>query len=282
MPARIRVPRWVSVLALAVGGMSLLFVTSALLPLLHTDQSESWRDTIRIGYAIEPPYAFVNKNGNVTGESPELARIVARRAGIRSTRFVLCDFNRLIDALVAGEIDVIASGMFITPKRIKRIAFSQPTTTVHPGLLVQRGNPHKIDGYGAFTAGSGVRVAVLNGSVEQGYLLASGASSSAMVIVQTPQEALTALHDNAIQAIALSAPTVSFMVASSPSEFEAIAGFTPGEAPPEEHCAFGFRLDDTSLRQAFDAALAGYLGTQEHIEMISRFGFDRSALPQTR
>lgn len=282
MPARIRLLRWVAMLALASGGMSLLFVTSALFPLLRTHESTSWRDTIRIGYAIEPPYAFVNKHGNVTGESPELARIVARKAGIRTTRFVLCDFNRLIDALIAGEIDVIASGMFITPNRRTRIAFSTPTTKVQPGLLVQLGNPFKIRGYASFTAASGLRVAALNGSVEQGYLKASGATSSSMVIVQTPREALTALHDKAIQAIALSTPTVGFMVATAPSKFEAVSGFTPGVAPPEEYCGFGFRHSDTALRDAFDAALAGYIGTQDHIELISRFGFDESSIPDVR
>jgi polar amino acid transport system substrate-binding protein len=42
--------------------------------------------TLRIGYAVEAPYAFLGTNGEVTGESPEVARRIASRLG--ATRIV--------------------------------------------------------------------------------------------------------------------------------------------------------------------------------------------------
>ena len=35
-------------------------------------------EALKVGYAIEAPYAFVGERGEVTGESPELAKLIVR------------------------------------------------------------------------------------------------------------------------------------------------------------------------------------------------------------
>lgn len=81
---------------------------------------------IRIGYAIEAPYAFLRADGEVTGESPEVARRVVARLGIPHIEWRLAEFSELISELEDGRIDVIAA------------PFAQPDTP--PGRV----------GYGAF------------------------------------------------------------------------------------------------------------------------------------
>lgn len=73
--------------------------------------------TIRIGYAVEAPYAFLTTDGEVTGESPEIAKRVARQLGFNNIIWRQTEFGDLLDELEAGRIDVIAAGMFVTPVR---------------------------------------------------------------------------------------------------------------------------------------------------------------------
>ena len=97
--------------------------------------------TIRVGYAVEAPYAFVTPDGEITGESPEMAKRIVGRLGIRSIVWRGMEFRSLIDELEAGNIDLIASGLFVTPERARRVAFSKVTFHVRSGLLVAKGNP---------------------------------------------------------------------------------------------------------------------------------------------
>lgn len=52
---------------------------------------------IRIGYANEAPYAYMDsKEARVTGESVEIARVVLKRMGIDEVEGVLTEFGSLI------------------------------------------------------------------------------------------------------------------------------------------------------------------------------------------
>ncbi len=82
---------------------------------------------IRVGYAFEPPFSFANSTGEVTGESIEVAKLVATELGIANIVWVQMPFDTLISELQLGHIDMIASGMFITTEREQQIAFSSPT-----------------------------------------------------------------------------------------------------------------------------------------------------------
>ena len=96
---------------------------------------------IRIGYAVEAPYAFLTPDGELTGESPEVAKRITSRLGIPRITWRQVEFASLIDELDAGRIDMIASGMFVTEERARRVAFSIPTFHTHQALLVRAGNP---------------------------------------------------------------------------------------------------------------------------------------------
>ncbi len=123
--------------------------------------------TIRVGYAVEAPYAFVTPDGEITGESPEMAKRIVGRLGIRSIVWRGMEFRSLIDELEAGNIDLIASGLFVTPERARRVAFSKVTFHVRSGLLVAKGNPKKLCSCRQVLHDPSVRLAVLSGSVEE-------------------------------------------------------------------------------------------------------------------
>jgi polar amino acid transport system substrate-binding protein len=81
---------------------------------------------IRIGYANEAPFAYTLADGRVTGESPEIAKIVFAKMGIKKADAVLTEWGGLIPGLQARRFDVIAAGMYVTPARLEQVLFTDP------------------------------------------------------------------------------------------------------------------------------------------------------------
>lgn len=238
---------------------------------------------IRIGYAVEAPYAFLTPEGQVTGESPEIARVIAARLGIPRVEWRLVEFGDLIAGLEARRFDVIAAGMFITPQRQQRVAFSLPTFQVGPGLLVRKGNPLAIHSYADLLQRGDARVAVLTDSAEEARLLELGCPDERLVRVPdaaTGREAVRAGH---VAGLALSAPTVRRMaqtpLAGLTEMAEPFADLGAGAASPPAQGGFAFRHDEPELCRAWNAELARFLGSEEHRRLVRRFGFTEAELP---
>lgn len=169
-----------------VGSAIAAAVIMAVLSLMFRDASltrHRKEGVIRIGYALEAPYAFLTSEGEVTGESPEVARQIAASLGIRNVAWRQSEFATLIPKLEAGLIDVIAAGMFITPERAKRVNFSVPTFQVRQGLLVPKGNPRQLHSYRQAAEIVDIYISVLAGSVEEDMLRRHGLPDRRLIIV---------------------------------------------------------------------------------------------------
>ena len=83
------------------------------------------RRTIRVGVAEFAPWTMKTQSGELIGFEIEIAEKIASDMGVRP-EIVLYEFEKLIPALQQGEIDVIAGGMAITPRRALHVNFSQP------------------------------------------------------------------------------------------------------------------------------------------------------------
>ncbi len=235
---------------------------------------------IRVGYSSEPPYAFRAETGEVTGDAPEIAKAVLARCGITRIRWVLMDFSQTIPELLAGHIDMIANGMFITPERAARIAFSLPYARVGQGLLTRSGNPAALHAYADVAARDTVRVAVLDGAIEQQLLLGLGVPRQRLFVVPEPIDGLAAVRQGRADCLALSAPTVAWLAATAPQEVEVVSPFQqPSAMQAIGHCAFGFRSADRALREAVNRALRAYIGTPDHVKAVRPFGFGPETLP---
>ena len=178
---------------------------------------------------------------------------------------------------------MIANGMFITPERASRIAFSLPYSRTAQGLLTRRGNPKGLHAYADVAARSDVVAAVLAGSIEQQTLLRLGMSPSRLFVVPEPADGLAAVRQGRADCLALSAPTVAWMADNAPEEVEAATPFRgPGDTLAVGRSAFGFRREDVHLRRAVDQALLGYIGTPEQLRRVQPFGFGPPSLPEWR
>lgn len=238
---------------------------------------------LTIGYAIEPPFAFQREDGTVTGEAPELAKLIASRLGITHVEWRQYEFDVLIPELERGAIDVIAAGMFVTPERSQRVRFSHPTAQVRQGLLVSAGNPRGLHAYSDIAADARLRVAVIAGSVEERYFAKLHLAASQLLVTPDARTGKVAVESGRADALALSAPSVQWMALNNKlGQLEIAAPFAQTISEDDDglgHAAFAFRLDDKSLLKAWNATLLTLLGSDEHLALVEPFGFGVKDLP---
>jgi polar amino acid transport system substrate-binding protein len=234
---------------------------------------------IRVGFANEAPFGFATPEGKLTGEAPEVAKAVLNAIGIPQVDGVLTEFGSLIPGLKAKRFDVIAAGMFITPKRCAEIAFSEPSYGIGQAMLVKAGNPKQIADYGSIVANQDLKLAVMAGAVETGYAKDAGVPQAQLVVLPDQSSLLAAVQAGRADAAALTALSIADMAkkgegVESTKPFGAVAGKSV-----KGHGGFGFRKDDKELYQAFNEQLKKFIGSPEHIALVEPFGFGKDYLP---
>ena len=234
---------------------------------------------IRVGFANEAPFGFATPEGKLTGEAPEVAKAVLKAIGIPQVDGVLTEFGSLIPGLKAKRFDIIAAGMFITPKRCAEIAFSDPSYGIGQAMLVKAGNPKKIVDYGSIVANKDLKLAVMAGAVEAGYAKDAGVPQAQLVVLPDQSSLLAAVQAGRADAAALTALSIGNMAkkgegVESTKPFGEVAGKSV-----KGHGGFGFRKEDKALYTAFNDQLKKFIGTPEHIALVEPFGFGKDYLP---
>jgi polar amino acid transport system substrate-binding protein len=236
---------------------------------------------IKVGIAGEQPYGFTDRNGRVTGEAPEVARAVFRALGIGDVQATQVDFASLIAGLGARQYDVVAAGMFITPKRCEEAAFSIPDYSAFTAFLVPAGNPQQIRRFEDVTA-KGVRLAVLSGAVEQDYAAAAGVPAAQIQAFDSQNTMLQAVTDDRVYCAALTDISLQDLVKKNPAAgVEVTEGFNPVLNGQEQISAGGFvfRKEDNELREAFNPELQRIHENGEWLRIAQSFGFTSANLP---
>lgn len=261
-----------AVLALAAASLAPAYAQST----LERAKADGY---IRVGFANEAPFGFATPDGKLTGEAPEVAKVVLAKMGIAQVDGVLTEFGSLIPGLKAGRFDIIAAGMFVNPKRCAEIAFSEPSYGIGQAMLVVTGNPKGVEDYASIKDNPDLKLAVMAGAVEGGYAKDAGVPEAQIVSLPDQSSLVAAVTSGRADAAALSALSIADMA----SKAEGVESTTPfGEVAGKSvkgHGAFGFRKEDADFQQAFDAELKAFLGTPEHIALVEPFGFGKDYLP---
>jgi len=91
------------------------------------------RGTLRVGIAEFVPWAMPAKRGGHVGYDVDLGVKIARDMDVRA-EFKVYEWKDIIPALEAGEVDMIAGGIVITPQRAMRITFTAPVALSGAGM----------------------------------------------------------------------------------------------------------------------------------------------------
>jgi len=231
------------------------------------------RGSITIGIANEVPFGFVGDDGEATGIAPDVARAVLAELGIDEVDAQVVEFGNLIGGLQAGQYDLIAAGMYITPERAEQISFSDPDYCVAESLAVAAGNPKGIVDYQSFVDDSSLTLAVATGTVEVDYAEDAGVPDNQLEIFADIDAMYAALEAGEVDAAAGTAATVDRQVAAR-SGLESVEPFFPTDAEGNEvlPCGgYGFRNGDTDFRDAFNDVLNQFREDGTTMEIITAY-----------
>lgn len=233
---------------------------------------------VRAAFANEVPYGYVDDQGNLTGESPEVAKEIFSRMGVETVDGVLTEWASLLPGLNAGRWDVVAAGMFITPERCKQAAFSNPSYKIGQSFLVKKGNPDGLHSYADVKNDPDVTLGVMSGAVEYGYAKDAGIPDSQ--ISQLPDQAsmLAAVKAGRVDAAALTSVSIERMAQRGGPDVERAEPFETPEGAVG-YGGFAFRKGDQKLVREFNEHLDDFIGSQAHLKLVKPFGFTEANLP---
>lgn len=239
--------------------------------------------TIRVGYANEAPFAFMDSStSQLAGEAPAVLRHVMSEIGVEQVEGILTEFGSLIPGLQAGRFDAIAAGMYITPERCNQVAFSNPTYSIGSAFIVLEGNPKSLNSFDDVAKADDATLGVVVGAIESEYAAKSGVPSERIVVFPDAASALAGVQAGRVDAYAATALTVNDLLGKNASGVERAQPFTDpviDGASVRGYGAFAFRKDDTDLLEAFNDVLDDYIGTEEHLAAVAPFGFTENELP---
>ena len=171
---------------------------------------------IRVGMTGEqPPLSMISRDGDFLGLDVALMRVLARSMGVEA-RFVQLDFDELLDALDAGEVDVVMSGMTITPERVQRVAFVGPYFTSGKTLLTRSEDLAAIEiaeDLDALTP----RIAALRGSTSEEFAR-SALPNATLVLTAGLDEAVRGVVSGEVDALVADRETCFFAVLRYPDQ----------------------------------------------------------------
>ena len=82
-----------------------------------------------------PPYSFIEKDGSSKGFDVESVQWIADKMGF-DVKIQPLAWDGMIPALMAKKIDMVYSGMTITPERKEQVNFSNPYLTINQSVCI--------------------------------------------------------------------------------------------------------------------------------------------------
>lgn len=237
--------------------------------------------SITVGIANEIPYGYEDEEtGEVTGEAPEVAKRVFEELGVETMEAEVVEFGALIGGLQAGNFDMIAAGMYITPDRAEQILFTDPDYCILESMLVEEGNPFGLTNYNS-VAETDARLAVASGTVNVDYAVWAGIPEDQIVEFAGIADQYDAIAAGRVDAVSGTVLTVQ-QNADAMEGFEALPPFPALDEEGNEilGCGgFGFRPENQDLRDAFNEVL-NQLQEEGVVQEIVTDAFGQSGLAE--
>lgn len=260
-----------------VTGLTILLLITAVMIMSLTKGFESSKSHLRIAYATERPYAYYDQDGNLTGAYVETAEYIASQMGIDSIDWVQIRFDKLISTLRSNHVDVIGSGMFITSEREEKVDFSVPFMTIKSAVIVDTNKVTDIkasDGKNRFT------IAVQAASVEASRIKQTQHQNQLLALeVPSTATGIQALKTGLSDGLYLTTPTVEAIQSAHSNRYDIIPESELVGEFKKLGIGFVFNKNDKKLRQQWNSIARDWIGSDQHIKLISHFGFDRRDLP---
>jgi polar amino acid transport system substrate-binding protein len=203
---------------------------------------------LKVGVSGDYPPLIYRQDGRLVGIEADCAKAVGDILGQPMT-LVEMPFDKLIPALQARDIDVIMTGMSVTPERSKLVTFTEPYMEIGQMAIM---STNKV---GVFSKPwamyqEGVRVGVEPGTTGAAFV-EDNLPDAKVSFYADPQAAFQGLRGDQIDLYIHDAPT-SWQLATNPDNADLISLYKP---LTREELAWAVRKDDPALAEALNSAL---------------------------
>ena len=236
---------------------------------------------VAVGLANEIPFGFVDDAGDPAGQSPAVAQAVFEELGVPEIQASPVNWDGLIPGLNANRFDVLAAGVFITPERCEQVAFTEPTATSPEAFMVAAGNPENIQHFEDFADNPDLKLAVLNGSVEQTYAEYFGVPEDQMELIGNQTAGYELLENGRVDAISMLSVSHHYLIQDRGGDFDVSEPFFPVMDGKEEKGWGGLcvRQDETELLEEINRVIAEFAESGRLLELGEEWGFTEADLP---
>lgn len=170
-----------------------------------------------------PPFAYIDEKGNVAGFDVESMNWIAKKMGF-DVEHKPFEWKTIVQMVVENKIQMVCSGMSITPERAKQVNFSDPYWTVRKVFMAKKGSDLNSDK----VLNGNVRLGVQQGTNEDAMLqemLKKKKANFILVQYATPSDAIADLLNGRIAAAAMdSAPAENAVRAGRPVQEVGVFG----------------------------------------------------------
>jgi len=163
---------------------------------------------------MTPMTRAINSNKDAVGFDIDLAKTMADTMGVDLVVKVI-PFDKLIEALKSGKVDIVISNMTITPKRNMQVAFVGPYLRSGKCLVTKK--PSLASAKKEELNKAGNKMVVIKGSTSEKFIHV-GMPNVTAVAVQTQEEALKLLRESKVSAMLSDLPICSAVIANNPDD----------------------------------------------------------------
>lgn len=225
--------------------------------------------------ASMPPLNMTTKDGQIIGLEVDLARMFANAMEVKLTLKPM-HFNDLLPALEAGQLDMILSGMTITPLRNFKVAFVGPYFASGKSILTKAANIESLNEVSKINNPDKVLVA-LKGSTSQMFV-EQLLSRAKLVLADDYDQAVAMVRDGKVQAMVADYPICMVTVYRYPD-----GGFATLTKPMSyEPVGVALPANDPLLVNWVQNSLNTIIATREMDSLMKRWFDDSSWVKQLR
>lgn len=162
----------------------------------------------------QPPLNATTKEGGIIGLDADLAGAFASSLNVK-VRFSRMPFPELLTALQAGKVDMVISGMTMTPERNTSVAFIGPYLISGKGILLKLKTVETLKKEGVNS--EKFKVTTLKGSTSQA-VATIAAPKATQVPADSYDEALKMLYEDKVDVLIADYPYCAYIAARYPEK----------------------------------------------------------------
>jgi len=217
-----------------------------------------------------PPYSYVDESGQFAGFDVESIQWIAEQEGF-DVEIKAVAWDGIIPALLAGKIDMVYSGMTITPERAAQVTFSIPYWSVDQGVAVKNGSTVTLDQFKAGDLTIGVQRSCSADQYIQSDDFYGQDTYNVMVrdgeikLYDTFPQSMVALENGLVQTVIFDDVNIEDYI----KDKEAIVML--GTIPTGEEYGVAMRNSDTELQTLVNDGLAKLMASEKWNELLAKY-----------